>query len=153
MEKINTEMLVSSLFNIGFDKVDSVLFSYVLGQLAIDNQELKIFEFEDSDVHQIFDKYVDFDGIAFKLKDGITLDSMVSYNGKKFYPLSKLLNTSRVLTQYLSQLDFSDIVLKKAKTYGAEKLEQIDESRFSHKEIEIFKHLKDVQFNNKPINI
>ena len=153
MEKINTEVLVSSLLCIGFDKVDSVLFSYVLGQLTIDNQELKLFKFEDSDVHQIFNKYVDFDGIVFKLKDGISLDTMVSYNGKRFYPLRKLLSTSRVLIQYLSQLDFSLIVLKKAKSYGVQELEQIDESRFSHKEIEIFKCLKTAQTNNKAINI
>ena len=37
MEKINTEILVSSLFTIGFDKVDSLLYTYTLGQLSIDN--------------------------------------------------------------------------------------------------------------------
>ena len=31
MEKINTEILVSSLFTIGFDKVEAVLLAYTLG--------------------------------------------------------------------------------------------------------------------------
>ena len=48
MEKINTEILVSSLFVIGFDKVDALLYTYTLGQLSLDNQKLQLFEFEDS---------------------------------------------------------------------------------------------------------
>ncbi len=35
MEKINTEILVSSLFTIGFDKVDALLYTYTLGQLSL----------------------------------------------------------------------------------------------------------------------
>ena len=122
MEKINTEVLVSSLFNIGFDKVDNVLFTYTLGQLSIDNQQLQLFEFEDSETHQLFNKYVDYDGIVFKLKDEITLDTMVSYNNEKFYPLKKMLNTNKKLIEYLSQLDFSEIVLKKEKLYGIQNI-------------------------------
>lgn len=37
MEKINSEILISTLFLIGFDRVDSLLFKYVLGKLSIDN--------------------------------------------------------------------------------------------------------------------
>ena len=142
MEKINTEILVSSLFIMGFDKVDDALFTYTLGQLSIDNKQLQLFEFEDSEIQQLFNKYVDYDGIVFKLKDGITLDTMVSYNDEKFYPLRKMLNTSKKLIEYLSQLDFSGIVLKKAESYGIQNIEQIDESRFSNKEIDILKKLE-----------
>ena len=70
MEKINTEILVSSLFTIGFDKVDPLLYTYTLGQLSIDNQKLQLFEFEDSETSQKFNDYVNYDGIIFKLKDG-----------------------------------------------------------------------------------
>ena len=142
MEKINTEILVSSLFIIGFDKVDAALFTYTLGQLSIDNKRSQLFEFEDSEIQQLFNKYVDYDGIVFKLKDGITLDTMASYNGGKLYPLRKMLNTSQKLIDYLSQLDFSGIVLKKAESYGIQNIEQIDESRFSNKEIDILKKLE-----------
>ena len=112
MEKINTEILVSSLFAIGFDKVDALLYTYTLGQLSIDNQQLQLFEFEDEETHQIFNKYVDYDGIIFKLKDGITLDTMASYNDEKFYPLRKMLNTNSRLIEYLSGLDFRKIIIK-----------------------------------------
>lgn len=152
MEKINTEILVSSLFSIGFDKVDAVLFTYTLGQLSIDNKHLQLFEFEDSETRQIFNKYVDYDGIVFKLKDGITLDTMASYNGEKFYPLRKMLNTSKKLIEYLCGLDFSKIVLKKAEAYGIQNIEQIIESRFSNKELEILQRLNFGQINNKTLN-
>ena len=39
MEVINTETLVSSLFAVGFDKVDSILFTHTLGKLSIDTDE------------------------------------------------------------------------------------------------------------------
>ena len=41
MEKINSEILISTLFLIGFDRVDSLLFKYTLGKLSIDNIEKK----------------------------------------------------------------------------------------------------------------
>ena len=153
MKKINTEIFVSSLFAIGFDKVDAVLFTYTLGQLSIDNQQLQLFEFEDSETHQIFNKYVDYDGIVFKLKDGITLDSMATYNNEQFYPLRKILNTSKKLIEYLSQLDFSEIVLKKTESYGIQNIKQIDEYRFSNKELGILQYLNFGQTNNKTLNL
>ena len=42
MININSEMLVSSLFVLGFDSVDSMLFTYTLGKLSLDNQKLKL---------------------------------------------------------------------------------------------------------------
>ena len=153
MEKINTEVLVSSLFSIGFDKVDTVLFTYTIGQLSIDNQQLQLFDFEDSETHQMFNKYVDCDGIAFKLKGEITLDTMVSYNNERFYPLKKMLNTNKKLIEYLSQLDFSEIVLKKAKLYGMQNIEQVDKYRFSNKELEILQKLNFEQTSNKTLNL
>ena len=152
MEKINTEILINSLFSIGFDKVDALLFTYTLRQIAIDNHQLHLFKFEDSEVRQIFSKYVDYDGIAFRLKDGITLDTMTSYNNENFYQLKKMLNTSQKLIEYLSQLDFSEIILKKAESYGIQNIEQINDSRFSNKELEILQQLNFEQTNNKTLN-
>ncbi len=41
MEKINSEILISPLFLIGFDRVDSLLFKYTLRKLSVDNIEKK----------------------------------------------------------------------------------------------------------------
>lgn len=150
MEKINTEILVSSLFSVGFDKVDSILFVYTLARLSVDNHQ---FTFEDSITNQKFNKYVDYDGNIYKLKPGVTLNTMVSYNDKKFCPLKKLLNINSKLVEYLSQLDFEEIVSKKAKVYGVEKIEQIDKSIFSLKEIEILYNSNLFQNNNKTLNL
>jgi hypothetical protein len=144
MEKINTEILVNSLFCVGFDKVDSALFTYTLGQLSIDNHNLQLFEFEDAETTPVFNEYVDYDGLVFKLKEGFTVDTMVKCN-KKFYPLSKVLLTNRKLVEYLSQLDYSEIVSKKAEVYGVQEIEQIDETQFSEKEIKILKRLRTCQ--------
>ena len=36
MEKINTELLISSLFKLWFDKIDAILFTYTLGKITKD---------------------------------------------------------------------------------------------------------------------
>ena len=73
--------------------------------------------------------------------DGITLDTMVSYNNETFYPLRKMLNTNKKLIEYLSQLDFSEIVLKKAEAYGIQSASNIESSLFSEKEKDILRLL------------
>ena len=54
----------------------------------------------------------------FKLKDGITLDSLASYNDEIFDPLRKMLNTNRKLIEYISRLDFRKIIIKKIEALG-----------------------------------
>ena len=110
---------------------------------------MQLFEFSDFETNQIFNKYIDYDGIVFRFKDGINLETMSSYKGEKFYPLKILLNSSKKLIKYLSQLDFSEIVLKKAENYGIHSLEQIDENIFSQKELEILHQLNFGQTNKK----
>ena len=39
MEKISMEILVSALFNLGFDIVDPVLFTYTLGKLSLEDKQ------------------------------------------------------------------------------------------------------------------
>lgn len=78
---------------------------------------------------------------------------MASYNDEKFYPLRKMLNTNKKLIEYLSGLDFSGIVLKKVESYGIQNIEQIDESRFSNKELGILQYLNSGQTNNKTLNL
>lgn len=46
METINTETVVSSLFKVGFDKVDSVLFTFVLAKISMDDKG-KLYRFKD----------------------------------------------------------------------------------------------------------
>ena len=133
MEKINTEILVSSLFTVGFDKVDGMLYTYTLGHISLDNQSLPLFHFEESETSDKFNEYVDYDGITFKLKEGITLNTNVGHNEEHPWPLGKALHTNKKLIEYLSKLDFREIVIKKVITLGIDKIADFP-TLFSEKE-------------------
>lgn len=144
MEKINTEILVSTLFNLGFDSVDPVLFTYTLGKLSLVDKERQ-FVFEDHELGIGFKKYVDCSGITMKIKDGYTLDTNVSPNDKMVIPVRKTLFGSRTLLEYLSNFDFSEIIWKKAKVYSVQSAESVNPDLFCEKEIEILRALKTKQ--------
>lgn len=146
MEKINTEILVSSLFIIGFDKVDGLLFTYTLGQLSIDNHKLQLFEFEDSCTSQKFNEYVNYDGIVFKLKEGVTLKTNVSHVSDYERPLETALHSNRKLIEYLSNLDFKKIIYRKVETLGIDKIDCFP-SLFSTKEKEIINKIFEIEKN------
>ena len=99
-------------------------------------------KFKDQETSLIFNKYINYNGLIFTLKDNLQLDSNVSQIEGFEWPLNKALNTNRHLIEYLNNLDFSEIILKKAELYGKQ---NIDESTFSHKELII---LNQLNFNN-----
>lgn len=113
MININSEMLVSSLFVLGFDSIDGMLFTYTLGKLSLDNQKLKLFNFKDDPITSTFNKYVEYDGITFKLKEGYSLDTNVSPIEGRNFPLRYALQTNKKLLEYLQNVDFKEIVSKK----------------------------------------
>lgn len=140
MKIINTEALIGSLFIIGFDKVDPILYTYTLARLTIDNQKIKIFHFEEKELSSTFNKYVDSSGLFFKLKEGYTLDTNVSPIKDYNWTLRNLFNKNTDLIEYLRSFDFSEIVAKKMELFGIECKEQLD-SIFSSKEIELIEQL------------
>ena len=140
MKIINTEALVSSLFVIGFDKIDSILYTCTLGALAIDNQKLNMFQFENRELSSTFNKYVDSSSWGFKLKKGYTLDTNISTVKDYNWTLRNLFNKNKDLIEYLRNLDFSKIITKKMELYGIENESQLD-PRFSNKEMELIVHL------------
>ena len=68
MEKINKEIIISSLFLMGFDKVDALLYMYVLDDLLRYIDVIKKFEYDLTEPTSTFNKYVDFDGMVYSLK-------------------------------------------------------------------------------------
>ena len=135
MEKINTEMLLSSLMEIGFDKVDTYLYKYTLNQVLSDNSESQSFQFEDSEISRYFNEYIDCDGKMIQLKDGVTLNTLIR-DGKQFYPLRSKLSTNQNLFEYLSNLDFRQIIVKKIASLNVDRVDEF-EQLFSDKEKEI----------------
>ncbi len=136
MEKINTEILLSSLMEMGFDKVDTYLYNYTLNQVLSDNSESQSFQFEDSGISRYFNEYIDCDGEMIQLKEGLSLDTMISDDGKEFYPLRSKLSTNQNLMEYLSNLDFRQIIVKKIASLNADRVDDF-EQLFSDKEKEI----------------
>ena len=147
MEKISTEILVSALFNLGFDIVDPVLFTYTLGKISLEDKQQQ-FSFVEETPSIGFNKYVDSSGIAFKIKDGYTLETDVSpVNLGIKITVKKTLFSSRKLLEFLTETDFNEIVLKKAAAYGVNDYGNINPELFSKKEIQILKSNQ----NDKPI--
>lgn len=144
MININSEMLVSSLFELGFDSVDSMLFTYTLGKLSLDNYKLNLFEFKDDLTTNTFNKYVDYNGITFKLKEGYSLDTNVSPIEGHNFPLRYALQTNKKLLEYLQNVDFKEIVSKKISTVGYDRLERFDYI-FSTKEKQIILEMSETQ--------
>ena len=140
MEKITTEVLLTTLFEYGFDKVDPVLFTLILGKTAMDDAQKHEFDFAfdipyTKAIKKEYQGRIEtcepftIDGVVYKLNDEINKDLWFRYHSNE-----KLLN-------YLYSLDIGKIITKKLEAYGYNKnklaVEKIDESLFSQKELEI----------------
>lgn len=139
MYNISTEDIVKALFAMGFEKVDTVLFGLVLSTSKFEENG---FKFSDLPLTQIFLRYMDYDGYVFTFKEGVTLDTEMPISKSYGWTLRRLFNHNRLIN-YLSTLDFKDIVLRKIEYLGEETLGEFD-YLFSEKE----KKLAPEYFNN-----
>lgn len=116
MEKICSENIISSLFIVGFDKVDSLLFTLLLGYLSQNKDFKEMFEYDDREFSKEFKKYIVNDASSYRLKDGYTLDTTIKLEDVNVYvPLEKALRQNKKLTLYLENMDFTDVIEKKDK--------------------------------------
>ena len=146
MYNISTEDIVKSLFAMGFEKVDTVLFGLVLSTSKFEENG---FKFSDLPLTQIFLRYMDYDGYVFTFKEGVTLDTEMPISKSYGWTLRRLFNHNRLIN-YLSTLDFKDIVLRKIKYLGEEKLEEFD-YLFSEKEKLLApEYFNDIKNTRKP---
>ena len=146
MYNISTEDIVKALFAMGFEKVDTVLFGLVLSTSKFEENG---FKFSDLPLTQIFLRYMDYDGYVFTFKEGVTLDTEMPISKSYGWTLRRLFNHNRLIN-YLSTLDFKDIVLRKIKYLGEEKLEEFD-YLFSEKEKKLApEYFNDIKNTRKP---
>ncbi len=152
MEKINTEELISSLFIIGFDKVDLILFTHTLAKLSLDNRKEKNFVFEDNAFSDIFNEYITYDNDTYQVRDDLDLNTLVMA-GNKTIPLRKILHTNKKLIAYLSLLDFSEIILKKITILSDKNIKDLS-NHFCDKEKEIISKIFGINamYQNRAIN-
>lgn len=128
METINTETLITSLFRVGFDRVDGLLFTYTLGAMRQDEDGRKNFHFDDRKTSDWFNQYVELKDGVFSLKEGYSLDTLVEASSNVKVPLRYLIQTNRKLTEYLSTFDFSRVISKKLLVLGANSVEEYPNS-------------------------
>ena len=90
---------------------------------------------------------MDYDGYVFTFKEGVTLDTEMPISKNYSWTLRKLFSHNRLIN-YLSTLDFEDIVLRKIEYLGEERLEEFD-YLFSEKEKklvpEYFENMKNIR--------
>lgn len=143
---ISTEDIVKVLFLMGFDKVDSTLFTFVLATAKLEENN---FKFSDLPFTQIFLRYVDYDGVVFTLKEGVTLETEIPISKTYSWTLKKLFSHNRLIN-YLSTLDFEKIVLRKIEYLGEERLEEFA-YLFSEKEKKLVpEHFENMKNTRKP---
>lgn len=146
MYNISTEDIVKSLFAMGFEKVDTVLFGLVLSTSKFEENG---FKFSDLPLTQIFLRYMDYNGYVFTFKEGVTLDTEMPISKSYGWTLRRLFNHNRLIN-YLSTLDFKDIVLRKIEYLGEETLEEFD-YLFSEKEKLLApEYFNDIKNTRKP---
>ena len=107
MEVINEEIFITSLISLGFDKIDNLFFNLTLNRLFMNEENMKKFIYKIEKPSEIFYKYIDYDGLTYKLKD--------DYADIKALNDIKISNT---LIDALSKLDYETIILRKLKIYG-----------------------------------
>lgn len=142
MKEINTETIIIMLLLLGFDRVDSILYTLVLGKLIIDNQTTKMFNVEDTKISKTFLDYVKYENGVFKLKDELTLN--INSNNHSNYPVSlrRFLDYNQKLVTYLNQLDFEDLIIKKIYLIGTKNWDK-QSDLFSKREQEIISNISD----------
>lgn len=124
MEIINTEQIVCSLLGIGFEQVDSMLFTLVLGKLSLEQREKPWFEFQDKEFSKFFETYVDSSASIFKLKDDFELASNIGPDGYHYALEFALKHQNRTLTKHIENLDYQSIIYKKLEMIGFDKYEE-----------------------------
>ena len=138
---VNDQDIITSLFMLGFEQVDCIFATLVMGKLTKDTQTSKKYKLGSGKLSDTFNKYVSYDKGIYKLKDGFTMDSVItSVNGLEC-PLARLLHVNVPVVEYFQEVDFMDIIDKKIKMLGFNDM-PIDSMLFSSKEKEIYKECK-----------
>lgn len=149
---INTQNIISSLFLLGFDKLDPFIITATISNITINlrknkevqlktGKEYSVYEIKftsDDKISKSFEKIVDMDFIT-KLKDGFTMDTdiakIINLNNISM-TVKQYLNTSnnRLLVQYIKEnIDLRKIILEKISAYQQTNPDYIKEA-FSNKE-------------------
>ena len=134
MVKINSENIIISLMELGFDSVDIYLYTFVLRKLLHDNKKIQLFEFVDEPKTHLFNEVIVNDECGYHFKKGISLSSKFCKNDN--VTLRTLLKSKSELIDYLVCIDFKEIVLDKLSQFNSGDINSIN-TYFCDKEKDI----------------
>ena len=145
MEELNMEKIISTLFVMGFDEVDSILYSFLLRKLMKEKDFFEIFSFKNIEPSQDFSRYVELNGYKNKLKEGYTLESNLSPVEGKYWPLARLLEnkSSKTLMDFLDSIDLGEVIEKKVNALGEERIKN-NPSLLCSKEIALLRERQEM---------
>ena len=126
-EKISTEVLLTTLFRYGFDKIDPILLTFTMGSIAYNNTIDKCFDFLfDEPLSNTFKNHVDKVENIYRLKDNQEdLDIWYKYN------------SNDKLFEQLDKVNFKEIIKKKIKELDIKNKDIMNNPLFSKKEVNI----------------
>ena len=127
MEEINTEILLTTMFKYGFDRIDPILFTYTLGKVFSNDEGITLEFPMDEPISASFLAHVTKEGEVYKLKEP-------QENMERWYRL----HSNDTLYNYLDTLDFKRIIQRKVEKLNIKNEESlINNTLFSQKEISI----------------
>ncbi len=133
MEKISAEDIISSLFILGFEKIDILLYICTLAEISLNQKAKDYFLFDDSDLSSRFCQSILFDGVFFKLREQGDIDKVYQKRNRK-------------LLMLLEEIDFKRIIKMKIAIILEDKL--LSYSDFlSDKELEFLDNINELVLN------
>lgn len=127
MEEINAEILLTTMFKYGFDRIDPILFTYTLGKVFSNDEGITLEFPMDDPISASFLSHVTKEGEVYKLKEP-------QENMERWYRQ----HSNDTLYNYLDTLDFKRIIQMKVEKLNIKNEESlINNPLFSQKEISI----------------
>ena len=137
MKSISREIIITSLFELGFESVDPILYSLTFEEISkLDKNG----NFRYINMHEGigFYNFVDSSGGICRLKKGYKLDTEIYISDSA--PKEKvrdMLVRSESIVDLLKYIDFKKIIEQKMKIYKVSSIKNMDPELFCSKEIEI----------------
>ena len=126
MEKFTEEEYIVTMFELGFERIDSLLYVFTLGELYADKEIGRDIEILSGQPNQAFRFYVEYNNGTYSLKEERTIDTNISPVEGAYIPLISMLKRNEKLKSYLNRIDFKKVVEKKIR-----KLEQAGYSDYT----------------------
>lgn len=107
--KISSEDIIKTLFALGFKEVSCIMFTFVLGKISSEDRNIK---FEDKPLSNIFNKYIYYDGISYKINPMYDLNTIIYSHDNYIFSLFDFLSSNKSLLQILENLKYDEIIPK-----------------------------------------